>query len=128
MTQLTLPSQTHQVTNRQQTLRILGEPPFIGRINEVHQILQLLDATGQGYGQVVVINGPAGVGKTRLAEEVATLAQRRGAKVAVGRCWGDGEAPPLWPWRMLLRELNAPEHLLADHQPETTHGRFARFV
>ena len=75
-----------------------------------------------------MISGPAGIGKTRLAEEVALRARRRGVRVAVGRCWRDGEAPPLWPWRMVLRDLDAPGDLLAAHAADTAHGRFARFV
>ena len=69
----------------------------------------LLGSARRGYGQVVMISGPAGIGKTRLAEEVALRARRRGVRVAVGRCWRDGEAPPLWPWHMMLRDLDAPE-------------------
>jgi AAA ATPase domain len=106
----------------------LDEPPFIGRAREFRQIMQLLEVSSQSHGQVVVISGPAGIGKTRLAEEVALRARRRGVLVAIGRCWRDGEAPPLWPWRMVLRELGAPEGLLATHAADTAPGRFARFV
>src|SRR6266478_916057 len=106
----------------------LDEPPFVGRGREFRQLMQMLEASSQSHGQVVVVSGPAGIGKTRLAEEVALRARRRGVLVAIGRCWRDGEAPPLWPWRMVLRELGAPEGLLATHAADTAHGRFARFV
>src|SRR5712691_8115582 len=106
----------------------LDEPPFVGRAREFRQLMQSLGASSQSHGQVVVISGPAGIGKTRLAEEVALRARRRGVLVAIGRCWRDGEAPPLWPWRMVLRELGASESLLATHTADTVHGRFARFV
>src|SRR5712691_9472494 len=106
----------------------LDEPPFVGRAREFRQLMQSLGASSQSHGQVVVISGPAGIGKTRLAEEVALRARRRGVLVAIGRCWRDGEAPPLWPWRMVLRELGASEGLLATHTADTVHGRFARFV
>jgi hypothetical protein len=104
------------------------EPPFVGRTREFRQLMQLLSAARRGYGQVVMISGPAGIGKTRLAEEVALRARRRGVHVAVGRCWRDGEAPPLWPWHMMLRDLDAPGDLLAAHIADSAHGRFARFV
>ena len=106
----------------------LVEAPLVGRAREFRQLMQLLEAASHGHGQVVMISGPAGIGKTRLAEEVALRAQRRGVRVAVGRCWRDGEAPPLWPWRMVLRDLDAPGDLLAAHTADTAHGRFARFV
>jgi hypothetical protein len=117
-----------QDTLRRQGRRSLIEPPFVGRAREFRQLMQLLDATRQGHGQVVMISGPAGIGKTRLAEEVGLRAQRRGVRVAVGRCWRDGEAPPLWPWHMVLHDLDAPADLLATHVADTAHGRFARFV
>src|SRR5215467_12241296 len=100
-------------TLRQRGRHSLVEAPFVGRARECRQLLQLLGAASQGYGQVVMISGPAGIGKTRLAEEVALRAQCRGVRVAVGQCWRDGEAPPLWPWHMILRDLDAPGDLLA---------------
>ena len=117
-----------QDASRPRGRHALDEPPFVGRAREFRQLMRLLGAASQGRGQVVVVSGPAGIGKTRLAEEVALRARRRGILVAVGRCWGDGEAPPLWPWRMVLRDLGAPEDLLAAHVADTAHGRFARFV
>ena len=49
--------------------------------------------------------GPAGAGKTHVADEVASRAKRRGAAVRWGRGWDGGDAPPYWPWRQALREL-----------------------
>lgn len=105
-----------------------GEPPFVGRTEEIYQIMQLLAATHQDHGQIVLVRGPAGIGKTRLLEEVTVHAQRSGALVAIGRCWRNGEAPPLWPWRRLLHDLGAPDSLLAEQHLETVSGRFARFA
>lgn len=121
-------SQTQSDLCQRKTFRVLREPPFVGRTDEIHQIMQLLAVTDQDHGQVVLVRGPAGIGKSRLIEEITVHAQRYGALVAIGRCWRNGEAPPLWPWRMLLRELDAPDSLLAEQQPETASSRFARFV
>src|SRR5215831_10027745 len=115
-------------TLRQRGRHSLVEPPFVGRAREFRQLMQLLGAARGGYGQVVMISGPAGIGKTRLAEEVALRTRCHGVRVAFGRCWRDGEAPPLWPWHMVLRDLDAPGDLLAAHVADTAHGRFARFV
>ena len=102
--------------------------PYVGRGREFRHLMQRLRAARQGQGQVVVISGPAGIGKTRLAEEFASRAHHRGATVALGQCWREGDAPPLWPWRMVLRDLGAPAELLADPPSDGAHGRFARFV
>jgi len=75
-----------------------------------------------------VISGPAGIGKTRLAEEVALRAPASWGLCRRRSVLARREAPPLWPWRMVLRDLDAPGDLLAAHAADTTHGRFARFV
>jgi len=59
----------------------------------------------------VLLTGEPGIGKSRLAEEAARLAERRGQLVVWGRCWEAGAAPPLWPWIQVLRGL-------AREQPE----------
>ena len=52
---------------------------------------------------VFLIAGEPGIGKTRLADELTSLAQARGAKVRWGRCWEAGGAPAYWPWVQALR-------------------------
>jgi hypothetical protein len=100
---------------------------FVGRRPEVERLSRMLVAARHGDGQVAAITGPAGIGKTRLAEEVAGVARRRGARVAFGACSPDGEAPPLWPWRTILRQIGAPDDLSEDRAGESG-GRFARFL
>ena len=50
-----------------------------------------------------MLSGEAGIGKTRLAEEVAAEAQARGISTAWGRCDEEGGAPPYWPWIQVIR-------------------------
>src|SRR6185503_8429939 len=109
-------------------LRAQRNSSFVGRTGELSQVMRLLGAAGRGEAQLAVIQGPPGIGKTCLAQEVVARAQRRGNRVGLGRCWQDGEAPPLWPWRAILRDLGAPEGLLEERQAEAPSGRFARFL
>lgn len=60
-----------------------------------------------GRGQLFCLVGEPGIGKTRLAEEIANDAERVGAKVAWGRCWEGGGAPAYWPWTQALRHCAA---------------------
>ncbi len=52
---------------------------------------------------MVLIAGEPGVGKSRLADELARRARDQGLSVLWGRGWEDAGAPPYWPWIQALR-------------------------
>lgn len=64
--------------------------PLVGRVDEWHALVEAYDAI-RGDGRVLALEGEAGIGKTRLAEELAAYARQRGAVVVATRCY-DGEA------------------------------------
>ena len=80
--------------------------PLLGRAVE----LRLLDdavamATSRRRGQLVVLLGEAGLGKSRLATEVACRsAGELGARVLEGRCVPYGEANVWWPLAEAIRQ------------------------
>jgi predicted ATPase len=53
-----------------------------------------------------VLIGEPGIGKTRMLQELAVLAEREGFAVVTGSCSQDEGAPPLWPWTRVLRALD----------------------
>ncbi|NOK59002.1 MAG: hypothetical protein GFH25_541218n33 [Chloroflexi bacterium AL-N10] len=59
--------------------------PLIHRTNEHSQLLRWLECIFEGTGQIVLIEGEAGVGKSRLIREIAKDLQWRGADVLWGR-------------------------------------------
>ncbi|MHB1139091.1 MAG: AAA family ATPase, partial [Microthrixaceae bacterium] len=63
-----------------------GGTPFFGRRDELSTMLDSLDAAVGGAGRIVVVSGEPGIGKTRLAEEVARVAADRGVVVGWARC------------------------------------------
>ena len=76
---------------------------FVGRERELETLLAGLEASLVGHGGLYLLVGEPGIGKSRLAEEVAAHARERGALVLVGRCWEAGGAPAYWPWVQSLR-------------------------
>ncbi len=66
---------------------------------------QALAGAESGVPAYAVLTGEPGIGKTRLAAEVALRARDRGARVLIGRCSQDDGAPPLWPWRSVLEGI-----------------------
>jgi DNA-binding CsgD family transcriptional regulator len=77
--------------------------PFVGRVGELAALTADLDAAVGGRGGVVLVVGEPGIGKTRLAEELAARATGRGAVVLWGRCWEGAGAPSFWPWVQVVR-------------------------
>ena len=77
-----------------------------------------------GRGRLLLIEGEAGIGKSRLADEAATYASREAVRVCWGRCWEGEGSPTLWPWIQVVRSCvdwargstMTPPHGLANAQ------------
>src|SRR5262252_10924149 len=79
-----------------------------GRSQELERATRALGDADRGRLRLLFVSGEAGIGKTRLAEEIATTAEAAGALSLWGRGWADREGmPPLWPWLQLVRGLAA---------------------
>jgi tetratricopeptide (TPR) repeat protein len=111
--------------------RLAAAEQFVGRADELRQLDAALTTSANGRGVLMVVSGEPGIGKTRLCDEVASIAQRRGVTVVNGRCWVDGGAPPFWPWQPMLRELcgDAAAGVLGPEpgRPAIDADRFVRF-
>lgn len=70
---------------------------FIGRQQELATLTTALDSALAGGGQVVMLAGEPGIGKTRLAHQLTNLAAAQGATVLWGWCHERRGAPPHWP-------------------------------
>ncbi|GAB4517998.1 MAG: hypothetical protein OHK0046_25200 [Anaerolineae bacterium] len=77
---------------------------FVGRENEVNALSNALMQTLQGSGSAWLIGGESGVGKTRLLEELRTLALVNGVQVLRGQAISEDGAVYLL-WRDALRQL-----------------------
>ena len=76
---------------------------FVGREHEQQVLRAAIDAVRTGHGRLALLAGEAGVGKTRIAEELARYAPEHGVQVFWGCCSEDGGAPAFWPWVQILR-------------------------
>jgi ABC-type oligopeptide transport system substrate-binding subunit len=79
------------------------ETRLVGRSRELGLGREALEALRAGRGGVLVVAGDAGIGKTRLLNELRELAEREGSCWLEGRCVSYGESLPYWPFRDLLR-------------------------
>jgi predicted ATPase len=94
---------------------------LVGREQELGDARELWNQTCSGQGQLLLISGEPGVGKTRLVHELVTQARATGGISLVGASYADGGSP-YEPFRQILREAlrdfdssdGLPDGVLAD--------------
>ena len=84
----------------------VGQEGIVGRERELDALRRWLDAARAGAGRVVFCSGEAGIGKSRLGQELAGVAVAVDCAVAWGRCPEVDGAPAFWGWRQVLRCLD----------------------
>lgn len=72
--------------------------PLVGRERVLEIVLEGLEAAGRGHGELVLIRGELGVGKTRLAAEVARMARARHVTVLWGASYAQEGVVPYGPF------------------------------
>jgi DNA-binding CsgD family transcriptional regulator len=100
---------------------------IVGRRRELAVLREWLDAARDGAGRLVLCAGEPGIGKTRLAQELAGVALAAGAAVVWGRCAEIVGAPAYWPWRQVLRALGSDPDTVFAGDAESPDGRFRVF-
>ncbi len=92
---------------------------LIGREDELARLTGVLERARGGQARAVLVAGDAGVGKTRMLDEVAGLAARSGMTVLTGHCVDLGDVGlPYLPFTEVLGVLAADARftdLLAAH-------------
>jgi DNA-binding SARP family transcriptional activator/tetratricopeptide (TPR) repeat protein len=72
----------------------LSERHFVGREAEMEQLTHMLDEARKGRGGGCLIWGEPGIGKTRILQEISTVAEMKGIRVVTARCQAtDAERP-----------------------------------
>jgi len=73
--------------------KVLAEPIFVGREQELKDLTQLLECTIAGEGSTIFISGEAGSGKTRLITEFLNIIQKREITILSGWCLSNAALP-----------------------------------
>ncbi|HEV7458948.1 MAG TPA: AAA family ATPase [Solirubrobacteraceae bacterium] len=109
-------------------LRDVPDGEFVGRVAEREQLDAAWAQAREGERRLVLVCGEPGIGKTRLAADLAHEARRGGATVLYGRC-DDDAGVPYQPWREALGHLVelGSDELLRQHV-EVHGGELARLV
>ena len=63
------------------------ETPLIGRNGEFTRLSRALDATAEDGGCLIAVMGEAGIGKSRLIEEIVVTARERGIETLLGHSY-----------------------------------------
>ncbi len=104
--------------------------PLIGRTRQITTLKTLWKHAIESSGQVVLIEGEAGIGKTRLVTVIAEHAVANNAQILECRCSPDSQNSPLYPILTILRQqllrfgesdpgyirLNKLQHFLNSHE------------
>jgi DNA-binding NarL/FixJ family response regulator len=112
----------------------VNSPVLIGREREVDALHALIDQVRRGQGQMILLSGEAGIGKSRLAAEGKRQASERGFLLLQGECFPSDHSSPYAPLLDLLslsianteplvRELASLFPALLDHATEETSSR-----
>jgi class 3 adenylate cyclase/tetratricopeptide (TPR) repeat protein len=85
------------------------DAPLVGRKEELRRLRALVDeAFAERVARIVTVLGPAGIGKSRLAQELATELEAV-ADVVAGRCLPYGSGITFWPLVELVADLGGIE-------------------
>lgn len=88
---------------RQESTRAIEEGvPYIGREKLVDDLRKAMKAARAGEGSFHLIEGAAGMGKSRLVHELTHAAKG----IAIRGAWCEPGAPPYWVWMQLWRQLS----------------------
>jgi len=72
---------------------------LVGRQTEVARLAACLDEVRAGHGRILLIEGEAGIGKSRLVEELGRLMQERGIAGLMGMGQSIEQQTPYRAWR-----------------------------
>ncbi len=105
----------------------ISSPVLIGREREQAHLHALIDQVRRGHGQVILLSGEAGIGKSRLAAQGKRQASAQGFLVLQGTCFPTDRSSPYAPLLDLLSSSQTQELLsLSTANPDPLARELAR--
>lgn len=81
-----------------------GAPLLVGRIDELARLRAVVDDAWRGQAAIILVTGEAGIGKSRLVDELAVESLRRGGRLLRGNCYESEQILPFRPWIDAFRD------------------------
>jgi DNA-binding winged helix-turn-helix (wHTH) protein len=81
--------------------------PMLGQRTLFEKTSRVLGLALAGRGQICMLTGEAGIGKTRAAQQIAQAARAAGADVWMASSEGAREGAPLWMFRQLMQSASS---------------------
>ena len=91
---------------------------LVGREEELREINRLFQEARSGRGSICLLGGEAGVGKTRLVEEMRAYACEQEALFLEGRCFSQENKTPYQPFREAINGYIRSIKKLSDSDRE----------
>ena len=99
------------------TRTVSGVAPLLEREDELSAVTAAVDAAATGQGGALVVEGPAGIGKTRLLDVARATATERGYRVLTGRAVGGVWVQAFRPENEYLSSVQGVQHIFAIIAP-----------
>jgi predicted ATPase len=100
---------------------------WVGRVHEMAEANALWQRVVQGEGQVLLISGEPGVGKTRFVRELASALHLGEDSVLTGECYAEGGAPYAPLAQMIRTIFEGSPQAVKDIQGEALRNLLAIF-
>lgn len=92
---------------------------FVNREKEFGELKRLLHEATSGKGNLVLVSGEAGIGKTRIVQELGKYGESKGVRFLKGRCLYHENSDPYLPFIDALREYFQTREVGTKEKEET---------
>ncbi len=99
--------------------------PLVGRRTEITRLMALWEEAAQGLRHVVLVQGEAGIGKSRLLHTLKERLAKKQHTIRELRCFPEFSQSPFYPLIAMLEVIFGCMH---DDTPELKFGKLVRYL